>query len=200
MISDHDRHARSLRLVELSKVEVIGESRRINAAPGKSGLVRGGSVDTRYGRISAVSLTFDEPPTIQEQDCGGCGRHYPLVKAFVARGDDAVAIAFTALHTHEGVHEAWIDAILGTFGDDRAGDHVTFGCRVGPFAGRDDPAASLVQAAQPYGDAPIWGQKLSRDQALSHPRLAEFWEVVDYVLVADPVVHHHVYRHSPTVE
>jgi hypothetical protein len=145
-----------------------------------------------------VPLAFDEPPTIQEQDCPQCGRHFPLIKAFVTRDEVAAAVAFAALHSHEGENEAWIDAILGTFGEGRTDDHVTFGCRVGPVMTADEPQASLVAAAQPYGDSPIWGQKLTRDEALQHARLEEFWEIVDFVLVADPVVHHHVYGHAPT--
>ena len=36
----------------------------------------------------------------------------------------------------------------------------------------------------------------SRDEALAHPRIDEFWEIVDYVLLTDPVVHVHVYGHE----
>lgn len=140
-----------------------------------------------------MTLRFDEPPTIQEQDCAGCGRHYPLVKAFVAKGEAAYAVAFAALHTHGDERAAWIDVIVGTFGEDRSDDHLTFGCRVGPVTGQDSPAATLVAAAVPYSDAPIWGRKLTREQALAHPRLADFWEIVDFVLMADEVVHSHVY-------
>ena len=147
-----------------------------------------------------MPLAFVEPPTIQEQDCAGCGRHYPLIKGFIARDGDAAAIAFSALHVHDGQREAWIDVILGTFGDDDASDHVTFGCRVGPVANSDEPAATLIPAAQPYGNGPIWGHKLIREEALAHPRLPQFWEVVDFVLIADSAVHHHVYGHQPPSE
>ena len=122
------------------------------------------------------------------------------MRAFLANGGDAYAVAFAALHTHGGMREAWIDTILGTWGEDSASDHVTFGCRVGPVEGQDDPAATAVDAALPYSDKPIWGTKLSRAAALDHPRLAEFWEVVDFLLVADPVIHHHVYGHEQTGE
>jgi len=144
-----------------------------------------------------AALSFDEAPLVAEKDCPGCSRHYPLVRAFIKRGDVAHAVSFAALHTHDGVREAWIDVILGTFGDDAATDHLTFGCRVGPVVGEDEPAATAVDAAQPYGDGSIWGRKLKREEALRHHRVPEFWDVVDYVLLADPVVHHHVYGHEP---
>lgn len=118
------------------------------------------------------------------------------MKSFLNRSGDAYAVAFCALHTHDDVREAWIDVILG-FGDDAESDHLTFGCRVGPVEGQDEPAATAVDAAMPYGNKPIWGRKLSREEALSHRRVSEFWEVVDFLLLGDPVVHHHVYGHEP---
>jgi hypothetical protein len=53
-----------------------------------------------------------------------------------------------------------------------------------------------VPAAAAYSQSPFWGIKLSRDEALAHPRIDEFWEIVDYVLLTDPVVHAHVYGHE----
>ena len=83
--------------------------------------------------------------------------------------------------------------ILGTFGTDDASDHVTFGCRVGPVPGQQEPAASLVATAAPYGSAPIFGHKLSREEALTHSTLPSFWSTVDFVLIEDPDVHEHIY-------
>ena len=144
-----------------------------------------------------MSLSFDETHVVERHECRDCGRHYRLVKAFVARGDEAVAVVMTALHVHDGLHEAWIDAILGTFGDDDVHDHVTFGCRVGAVQSQPDPGATLVDAAQPYADDGIWGRRLTRSEALAHPWLPQYWEVVDFVLVEDPVIEHHVYGHGP---
>ena len=115
------------------------------------------------------------------------------MKGFLNRNDVAAAVYFAALHDHGGDREAWIDVILGTFGSGDSTDHVTFGCRVGPVPGQDEPAAWLVLGAIPYGDSPIWGEKLARDEALRHPWLSQFWEVVDFVLVQDPDVNRHIY-------
>ncbi|MGH3163178.1 MAG: hypothetical protein ACRDPF_24970 [Streptosporangiaceae bacterium] len=103
---------------------------------------------------------------------------------------------FAACHVHDGEREAWIDVILGTFSSEDASDHVTFGARVGPVAGQADPAATAVPAAAAYSQSPLWGIKLSRDEALAHPRIDEVWEIVDYVLLTHPVVHAHVYGHE----
>jgi hypothetical protein len=138
-------------------------------------------------------MRLDPDGEVSQSHCEGCGRNYTLAKGFVYRDDFPYAIYFAACHDHEGQREAWIDVILGAFGEEDWTDHVTFGARVGPIPGQASPAASLVQAARPYGDSPMFGQKLSREEALSHPRLPDTWEVVDFVLLSDEVVHQHVY-------
>jgi hypothetical protein len=96
----------------------------------------------------AGSLAFDPERSVELKSCALCGRGYTLVKNFILDGDDAHAVLFAVLHNH-GEKEAWIDVILGTFGTENFGDHITFGCRVGPVSGQDEPAATLVQAAAP---------------------------------------------------
>lgn len=91
------------------------------------------------------------------------------------------------------VHEAWIDAILGSWGHNEFGDHVTFGCRVGPVVNSPTPAATLVNGGAVAPDSPIFGRKLSREEGLNHPRLAEFWQVVDTILEHDELVRRHIY-------
>jgi hypothetical protein len=104
------------------------------------------------------------------------------------------------LHNH-GVDEAWIDVIFGSFEDQaRKDERVTFGCRVGPVRGSEEPAATAVQAAIPYGDTPTFGHKLSRDEALAHPRLPDFWQVVDFLLEREPAINHHLYGHIESPE
>lgn len=139
-----------------------------------------------------MPLTFDEPSDVATKECDGCGAGYTLVKSLINDENGPHAVAFSALHHHDGEHEAWIDAILGTFHDDS--DHVTFGCRVGPVDGSPEPAATAVQAAVPYGDQPIWGRKLSREEALAHSRIDDYWGVVDFLLEQEPVIRAHVYH------
>jgi hypothetical protein len=145
-------------------------------------------------RMPSSHFTFDGEPIRQDEECAECGRSYRLIKTFILLDSHAYAIAYTALHRHSTIHEAWIDVILGHFGENTSDDHITFGCRVGPIEGQNEPAASLVTAAIPYGASSIWGQKLTREQAIQHPRLKEFWEVVDHLLLSDPEIHAHVYR------
>lgn len=139
-----------------------------------------------------MTLAIDSYRTHEHRACDQCGRGYEFIRGFILNDDDAYAIYFAACHDHDGTREAWIDVILGTFTDENATDHVTFGCRVGHFPGQVEPAASAVHAAQPYCDRPIWGRKLTREEALAHPWAAAFWEVVDFVLLNDSTVEHHL--------
>ena len=115
---------------------------------------------------------------------------FELVTAFVYRDGDAYAIYYASCYHHDG-HEVWIDATFSTLGG-RRGDRVSFGCRVGAIEGHDGPPASLVPAGA-FSDSDNFGRRLTRDDALAHPQLSEFWELVDHVLDHDPVVYSHVY-------
>jgi hypothetical protein len=142
-----------------------------------------------------MTFRLDGESTIDRSTCSDCGAEYLLVKSFVLDAEGPYAIAFTALHHHEGF-EAWMDVIFGSFdGDAIDDDRTTFGCRIGPVEGSQEPAATAVAAAVPYRDSPTFGHKLSRDEALNHPRLPEFWQVVDFLLVDEPTINHHVYAH-----
>jgi hypothetical protein len=141
-----------------------------------------------------VTLAFDGDPDVKARLCSHCNREYTLITCFVLKRGEAHCIARTALHDHEG-REAWMDVIFGTFGEAAVQDRTTFGCRVGPVLGSAEPAATAVDAAAPYDDGPVWGHKLTRAEALAHPRLPEFWEVVDFLLTTERTIEHHVYHH-----
>lgn len=138
-------------------------------------------------------VELDGESDIKESSCPECGRPDLLVTTFVLRDGEPYGMAKTALRDHDG-QEAWIDVALGDFDERRTSSHVSFGCRVGPIEGSSEPAASAVHAAQCYGDAWFWGHKLTRDEALAHPRIDEFWTVVDFLLVHEPSIQHHVYH------
>lgn len=138
-------------------------------------------------------LAIEADRNVEDRVCRDCASTYRLLRLFVHRDGDAHAICHVALHRHDGKPEAWFDCILGSWDDDDP-ERVTFGCRVGQVVGQTEPAATLVQAAVPYSDKPLWGHKLSRDEALTHPRLNEFWEVVDFILTTENDVNSHVYE------
>ncbi|KQY32397.1 MULTISPECIES: hypothetical protein [Nocardia] len=127
-------------------------------------------------------------------ECPCCDEPIERTWNMITRDGIAYAAYFANSYHHTGqAHDTWIDVILGTWDSDTADDHVTFGCRVGPVQNNPNPAATLVQACLDGSADDVHGVVLSRADGLVHPRLPEFWSVVDYVLANDPTVSDHLY-------
>lgn len=143
-----------------------------------------------------MALKIDpEGRKVAEFDCPDCGEPSRRVWGFILRDGDAHAIFFASCY-HHGGDEAWIDVILSPTWADDVDDHETFGCRVGPIEGQEEPGASLVTGGAEAPDSELFGHKLTRDEALEHPRLDDFWEVIDHILAEDPLVRQHIYGPS----
>src|SRR5580765_3406504 len=122
--------------------------------------------------------------------CDHCTKPMTRVAAFVHSDGDAHAVYYASCYDHEG-HEVWIDAVFSPTWDDGVDDHVTFGCRI-RRVGAAAPTRELVPAAAAWDDSAVFGHKLTPDEAAVHPRLGEFWALVDHVVANDPVVWAHI--------
>jgi hypothetical protein len=142
-----------------------------------------------------VTLTADPAERQQrEYECPCCNAAIERMWNYVHRDAVMSAVYFANCYHHKDQpHEAWIDVIMGTWGDDSIDDHVTFGCRVGPVQDSVFPAATLVDALTGFESTPVHGIVLTREQGLQHPWLPQFWQIVDFVLENDPTVHAHLY-------
>lgn len=137
-----------------------------------------GSVPERrwVGWLTIVGvLSFDRERKVRDFECAECGSRYRRMYRFVLRNQVAYGVCYASLHKHAGEAVAWLDVILGTWGENETADHVTFGCRVGPIEGQEFPAASLVPAAQPFAYRPIFGQRLSPIPPMRPRRLSRTW-------------------------
>ena len=83
--------------------------------------------------------------------------------------------------------------ILGSLEEPDYANNVTFGCRMGEVENSDEPAATVVEGGAVRSDSAIFGKKLGREAALSHPRLRDFWDVVGWLVVNDPMLHPEMY-------
>jgi hypothetical protein len=142
-----------------------------------------------------MTLTMDPGERqVTEYECPCCNAPIQRTWNYIYRDGKAFAVYFANSYHHlDQPHETWIDAIFGTWNEDRFDDHVTFGCRVVFLDDRSGPAAGLVQACLDGSGGPVHGVRLSREEALAHPWLPDFWQVVDFVLAEDPLVHAHLY-------
>jgi hypothetical protein len=131
---------------------------------------------------------------LSETSCDCCGALGTRLSVFVADDEGAQAAALAYCYPPHGDQpsEIWIDVVLGTWSSGDASDHVTFGCRYGPIDGKQANTCILTDAARfaDEGDA-ILGHRLTREEALSHPWLADFWGVVDLVLTQVPEIGEH---------
>ena len=144
-----------------------------------------------------MAYSFDGDSTVEQRHCLDCGQPHESVTGFVLLDDVAHAVYYADWYPHS--QEAHIDVVLGSWDAPAYSDHVTFGCRVGYVEGQAEPAASLVQGGALRGSGPILGTKLDRAAALEHVWLAEFWAIVDWLIINDPTLHEHVY-HLPAAD
>ena len=145
-----------------------------------------------------MSLSIDEDSRqVRQFLCQCCNTEADKTWANVHAGGSMVAVYFASCYHHGDFHEAYIDAVLGGWGrgegDDYA-DHLTFSCRVGPVQGSPMPAATLTDVGPAVPESPIFGRKLTREEGLAHPRLPDFWRLIDTILERDELVRRHVYQ------
>ncbi len=138
-----------------------------------------------------MSFSFDGEPRLELRRCDVCGADHESTVGLVLRDGVRYSASWVAWYPHDS--EAWVDVILGSWREPNYPDNVTFGCRIEHVDGQDEPACSLVRGADIRTDDPIFGHKLDRDEALAHPWLPAFWEIVDWLIVNDPPLHEHVF-------
>lgn len=134
-----------------------------------------------------------EDRTVRSKSCPACGEDFQHVTGFINDVGGAYAVYFAACHGHPE-NEARIDVVLGSWGvEPPADDHLTFSCHL-----RSDSAMAADAALATTSDDPMLGERLSRAEALAHPRLPEFWAVVDFLAEFDSTIQSSVYGSSPS--
>jgi hypothetical protein len=145
---------------------------------------------TRYCARVTLAIDFANRQ-VHTQECSCCGAAIERSSSLVQRDGSAYAVYFASCFAHGA--EAFVDVVLGTWSQSGATDHVTFGCRISAVGDTSEPHCSLVTGGEMAVDDALFGAKLSRDDALRHPRLDDFWAIVDCVLAKDPTVRARIY-------
>ena len=125
--------------------------------------------------------------------CANCGEEHEGVTGFVLKDGDAFAVYYADWYPH--ANEAYVEVVLGSFEDPEYADNVTLGCRYGYVDGVQSAVASLMTPT--HGGRPIFGQVLNRDDALQSNRLHDFWNVTDWLVLNDPLLHRTVFHLPP---
>ena len=115
----------------------------------------------------------------QTTRCSDCGGRRVVYTGEALADGGTLAVFWAFLYDHPGNPEVLIDATFGTWGiEGYTADHETFGARTGAVDGGTDVASTLVTGAELADDDPRYGVKLTRELALAHPRLNQFWLVL----------------------
>lgn len=143
-----------------------------------------------------MSLSFAGERQVRRFPCQCCNSTVDRTRAQLSEGGVARAEFYASCYHHTAGAEVYFDVTIGTWGTGDFSDHVTFGCRWGALEGHNQPMCSLTTGGGVFDEGPIWGTKLDRPAALAHPLLPEFWDMVDYLLLNDPVVAPFVNSHK----
>lgn len=143
-----------------------------------------------------VDLTLDADRGVRTEPCPSCGDSYRCIVGFVLRDGAPYAVYYAALHGHDDPTETWIDVTFSEVGPDAPPDggvRTTFACRLGGRGNDERIGAALVDSGLAHEGAASFGKRLTRDEALGHRQLEQFWAVVDLLLEADPDIHEHTH-------
>ena len=135
-----------------------------------------------------MSFTFSGERHVRQFPCQCCDSTVDRTWAQLSNDGVDRAVFYASCYHHAVGGEVYFDIVIGTWGTGDFTDHVTFGCRWGAIEGHDQPMCSLTTGGGVLGDNPLFGTKLDHDAALASPLLPEFWEMIDYLLLNDPVV------------
>ncbi len=135
-----------------------------------------------------MKLSIDKNPTSRYKKCQSCKSKYLSITDLILKDDSAYAVAYIDCHRHNKTPELFFTIILGTWGEGKNEDHVTFSCRYGETLKDGDFACTLINVSDAY-NKPLFGKRLTRDEATSHEKTSAFWDIVDYLLEHDPRIH-----------
>ena len=119
-----------------------------------------------------MELSFDGAVETKLTSCGECAEQHEMTTGFLLGDGSAYAVYWANRYPHH--NEAYVDMIIGSWVGPEYEDRTTFGCRIGEIDGQVGPQCSLVEGGAVRSDSPMFGKKLTRDEALAHRCVGEF--------------------------
>ena len=118
----------------------------------------------------------------EQQGCPDCGGTR-LLHSGTVKGLEGVEGRFRVFeHDHEPGPETFVEVTFGRRGLLGFRPDETFGARFGAVEGQDEPASTFVTGGSGAPARARLGKRLTRDEALVHPRADLFWHVNDLIL------------------
>ena len=143
-----------------------------------------------------MTYLLDPERGVRTETCPTCDVPYECVTGFVYADGAALGVYYGALHGHDDPTETWLDVTFSEITPDGEPDtRTTFACLLSIGLGIDGGiGAALVDSALEHERPEAFGRRLTREEALHHRRLEDFWAVADFLLEADPDIHAHTHR------
>jgi len=133
--------------------------------------------------MSMLRLEVGEPPEARPCEC--CGATSRTAHGFVYRDGDAYAIYYAGWSDGHPERGASMAVAVGEWAEGSSpADRVSVGVRAIPTPSSVDFTV-LNPDESPWGETPLLGKMLGRDQALAHPALAEVMDVAEHIVRDD---------------
>ncbi len=135
-----------------------------------------------------MELSFSPDKKTKRYRCKLCGSKYLQMQRLVLDRGKPFAYNLIEAHKHDQGPEVYFITIVGNDLDKENNDNVTFMCRYGHIEDLNKYACSLVDVPETFQNH-YAGKKLTRSEGLKHPRINEFWHVIDFMLENDLDIH-----------
>jgi hypothetical protein len=130
-----------------------------------------------------IEIEFPKPQTSICECCGGATTR---LTRFVHEDGDAFAIYYAAFSDEH--QESGVTGIisLGDWDEDSIPEsRVAFAFRL--WEGEETFNVTIFDASESqWSDAKVLGRKLSREEALAHPRITDVYHITDHMTEEDP--------------
>ncbi|MFL6375575.1 MAG: hypothetical protein ACJ73D_12980 [Pyrinomonadaceae bacterium] len=132
-----------------------------------------------------LEYEFCEP---EFSNCDCCGAVITRLTRFVTKDSDAYAIYYAYLSEAHGSKKMIGMVSFGEWWiDDVPKSRVAFAFEL--WADANQYNVGIIDASEsPWADSKLTGRKLTRDEALTHPWLDQFFHLTDHMTVDDPAI------------
>jgi hypothetical protein len=138
-----------------------------------------------------MNLTIEVGREPRIRRCGHCGGLTHTTQGFVYRDGDAYAIYFATLFGTDHQQRADLAVGIGTWEEGNAGADLS--AFMGVWSTPDEYRFSFADSSDSgWAGSTLLSHQLNADEARSHPRRDEFFEVAEIVIRDDPSARVHM--------
>jgi hypothetical protein len=142
-----------------------------------------------------MKLYLGQNPSITVGKCPNCKQAYVQMTNEIYLDftrEEIYCVVFQEFHAHRTEKSAYVDATFGKFETDNEPGHITFTAQ---YSETDDGMAWGLLKSPRVSE--FLGKRLSRTEALKHPKITAFWDIIDFISLNDPTFHWYTEHYLP---